>query len=69
MLVRSKNQGAKSSHSVFTLKWLKAKEIQAELESVYEPEALALSTVKKWRKCKLFKGISGHTGTTAANGL
>jgi transposase len=34
----------------FTLKRLKAKEIRAELESVYGPEALALSTVKKWRK-------------------
>jgi transposase len=34
----------------FTLKGLKVKEIRAELESVYCPEALALSTVKKWRK-------------------
>jgi transposase len=34
----------------FTLKGLKAKEIRAELESVYGPEALALSMVKKWRK-------------------
>jgi transposase len=33
-----------------TLKGLKTKEIRAELESVYGPEALALSTVKKWRK-------------------
>jgi hypothetical protein len=35
----------------FTLKGLKAKEIRAGLESAYGPEALALSTVKKWRKC------------------
>jgi hypothetical protein len=34
----------------FTLKRLKAKEIGAELESGYGPEALALWTVKKWRK-------------------
>jgi transposase len=34
----------------FTLKGLKAKEIRAELELVYGPEALALLTVKKWRK-------------------
>jgi transposase len=34
----------------FTLKELKAREIQAELESVSGPEALTLSTVKKWRK-------------------
>jgi transposase len=34
----------------FTLKGLKARDIQAELKSVYGPEALALSTVKKWRK-------------------
>jgi transposase len=33
-----------------TLKGLKAKEIRAELESVYGPEALARSTVKRWRK-------------------
>jgi hypothetical protein len=32
------------------LKGLLAKEIRAERESVYGPEALALSTVKKWRK-------------------
>jgi transposase len=34
----------------FTLKGLKAKAIHAELESVYGGEALALPTVKKWRK-------------------
>jgi transposase len=34
----------------FALKGLKAKEIRAELESVYGTEALPLSTVKKWRK-------------------
>jgi hypothetical protein len=33
-----------------TLKGLKAREIRAELESVYGPEALARSTVRKWRK-------------------
>jgi transposase len=32
------------------LKWLKAREIQAELEPVYGPEVLAFSTVKQWRK-------------------
>jgi hypothetical protein len=30
----------------FTLKWLKAKNIHAELESVYCPQALAVRTVK-----------------------
>jgi hypothetical protein len=35
----------------FILKGIKAKEIRAELESVYGSEALALSTMKKWRKC------------------
>jgi transposase len=34
----------------FTLKGFKTREIRAELESVYCPEARALSTVKKWRK-------------------
>jgi hypothetical protein len=34
----------------FILRGLKAREIQTELESVHGPEALALSTVKKWRK-------------------
>jgi transposase len=34
-----------------TLKGIKATAIQAELESVYGPEALARETVKKWRKC------------------
>jgi hypothetical protein len=34
----------------FTLKGLKAKEIRTELESVNGREALARSTVKKWRK-------------------
>jgi transposase len=42
--------GQKAVIRFFTLKGLKAKEIRAELESVYGPEALALSTVKKWRK-------------------
>jgi hypothetical protein len=42
--------GARTVIRFFTLKALKAKEIQAELESVYGPEALAPSTVKKWRK-------------------
>jgi transposase len=37
----------------FTLKVLKAREIQTELESLYGPEALALSTVRKW--CKRFQ--------------
>jgi transposase len=32
----------------FTLKELKAREIDTELESVHGPEALTLSTVKKW---------------------
>jgi transposase len=32
-----------------TLKELKAREMQTGLESVYRPEAVALSTVKKWR--------------------
>jgi transposase len=34
----------------FTLKGLPSRAIAAELESVYAGEALALSTVKKWRK-------------------
>jgi transposase len=34
---------------VFTLKGLKAKPIQAELESVYGTDACKLSMVKKWR--------------------
>jgi transposase len=34
----------------FTPKSLKAKAIHAELESVYECEALTLPTVKKWRR-------------------
>jgi hypothetical protein len=34
-----------------TLKGLCASAIAAELDSVYETEALALSIVKKWRKC------------------
>jgi hypothetical protein len=34
----------------FTLKRPKAREIQTELESVYRPETLALSRVKKWRE-------------------
>jgi hypothetical protein len=33
-----------------TLKDLRASAIAAELKSVYEREAFALSTVKKWRK-------------------
>jgi hypothetical protein len=34
----------------FSLKELKAREIQKELESMYGPEALALSAAKKSRK-------------------
>jgi transposase len=34
----------------FTLKGLKAREIQLELESVYGLDALSLPTVKKWRR-------------------
>jgi transposase len=34
----------------FTLKRLKDREIQTELESMYGPEAFARSTVTKWRK-------------------
>jgi hypothetical protein len=33
-----------------TLKGVRASAIAAELKSVYETEALPLSTVKKWRK-------------------
>jgi hypothetical protein len=33
----------------YTLKGMKAKDIHAELESLYVPEALALPTAKKWR--------------------
>jgi transposase len=35
----------------FTLKGLKARTIQLELVSVYGLDALALSTMKKWRRC------------------
>jgi transposase len=35
---------------LFTLKELKARAIQTELELVYGPEALARPTVKKWRR-------------------
>jgi hypothetical protein len=33
------------------LKGLRASAIDAELKSVYQTEELALSTLKKWRKC------------------
>jgi hypothetical protein len=35
----------------FTLKGLPSRVIAAELESMYAADALALLTVKKWRKC------------------
>jgi hypothetical protein len=50
MFVGYKNYGAKSSHSVFYSQGLKDRAIQTEFESVYAPEAAAISTLKKWRE-------------------
>jgi hypothetical protein len=44
------NHGAKTSHSVFYSQKTQSLREPGELESVYGPEALALSTLKEWRK-------------------